>query len=198
MAALLVLAPVVSALVLRMRRCPDGQPYSAALRARPGKSLPDEGTLGAVRAGLASAAPLIRAEAIDGLVALGDTKGLRTGLCSRDSYVRTRAVKALGPHPGDTLTWRLVPLAWDSAVPVRLAVAEVLAQRTGWLATWGLRHLVSDEDAAVRYAAIAALVDLDREWVVPRLRVVRAADPVLWVRDAAATLLRRCGVTKDS
>ncbi len=158
----------------------------------------DAQTIASIRRGLTDPDRDLRRESVEALVALGDLSGLRAALGSRDSYLRVRAVKALAPLSGDSMTWRMAGLAWDSVAEVRLAVAAALAERGGWLATWVLRHLAADPHPTVRYAALVGLARVDRRWACTRLRVVADTDEQLWIREAAAALLHQCGSTDSN
>jgi HEAT repeat protein len=97
---------------------------------------------------------------------------------------------------GWRVAWFVACRARDADPSVRGAVAAALAARGGWLAAVTLRRLISDEDPLVRYAALCALATFRGAGASALLARVAARDPEPWLRDAAASVLRRRGAPR--
>ncbi len=144
-----------------------------------------------IRKELGSSDAEMRGECVEALIALGDIRGLLRASRSRDTYVRARAVRALGKVPGGRITWRLSRLRHDPEADVRCAVAQALARRRGWFVARILAQLAGDEHAVVRYTSVTRLAQIDWSRAEPLLQAIMTGDAEGWVRDAAAALLRR-------
>jgi HEAT repeat protein len=149
-------------------------------------------TLSVIRAELANREPATRAQAIEALAVLADTRGLITALGSSDAYVRRTAVKGLAEQPGVFLTWRLGRLRLDPDQNVRGAVAEALTRRTSRLALRALRRIISaDPSLQVRFLAIMGLAQMELPGVDEILRTAMTQDVEAQLRAMARALLRR-------
>ncbi len=149
-------------------------------------------TLEVIRSELVNREPGTRAQAIEALAVIGDTRGLVIALHSADAYVRRTAVKGLAGQPGVFVTWRLARLRLDPDQNVRCAVAEALARRTSRLALRALRRIVgADPSMQVRLLAVMGLAQMEVPGVDDVLRTAMTQDSEAQVRAMARALLRR-------
>lgn len=153
----------------------------------------DSKTMKHIRRRLRSTDAQVRAECVEALIALADTRGLLSATRSRDAYVRARAARALANMRGGRITWVLLRLRSDEDQQVRCVVASVLARRRGWLTARALAQLANDAHPVVRYTALDGLVRVDWKRASGLLRAAMTGDQEGWIRDAAATLLQRRG-----
>jgi HEAT repeat protein len=151
----------------------------------------DRTTIKRIRAAIQDSDPGVRAHAVDALVTLADTAGLRAALGSQDRYVRERAVRGLAACRGWHVGLWLAAAAFDADPAVRCAVAAAFAQRRGALAARILVRLAHDPSAVVRYAAVTGLVSVRPNRARSVLRYVETHDREGWLRDTATALLQR-------
>jgi len=153
----------------------------------------DSETMKHIRRRLRSPDAQVRAECVEALSALADTRGLLSATRSRDAYVRARAASGLANTKGGRITWVLLRLRADADEHVRCVVASVLARRRGWLTARARAQLANDAHPVGRYTALNGLVRIDWKRASGLLRAAMTGDQEGWIRDAAAALLRRRG-----
>jgi hypothetical protein len=149
-------------------------------------------TLVAIRAEIANADAATRAQAIEALACLADTRGLVVALRSPHPYVRRTAVRGLASVAGVVVTWRLARLAGDVDDGVRAAVAQALTGRSSRLARRTLRRMATDDPAPpVRFLALVGLEQVDAPGIDALLAAVGRADGDGDLAATARALLRR-------
>jgi len=156
-------------------------------------------TLVAIRAEITNADAATRAQAIEALACLADTRGLVVALRSPHAYVRRTAARGLAGAPGVLVTWRLARLSRDADEGVRAAVAQALTGRSSRLARRTLRRMATDDPAPpVRFLALVGLEQADAPGIDALLAAVGQADGDGDLAATARALLRRRARTRGS
>lgn len=156
------------------------------------RSTTNPATLAAIRAEIVNTDAGTRAQAIEALAILGDTRGLVAALRSPHAYVRRTAARGLTDARGVFVTWHLVRLAADPDDDVRSAVAQALTGRSSRLARRTLRRMATDDPALpVRFLALIGLERGDAPGVDALLAEVAREDGVGQLGAMARAIMRR-------
>lgn len=148
--------------------------------------------LATIRAEIADTDAGTRAQAIEALAILGDTRGLVAALRSRHAYVRRTAARGLTDARGVFIAWHLARLAADPDDDVRSTVAQALTGRSSRLAQCTLRRLATDDPALpVRFLALVGLERGDAPGVDALRAAVAREDGAGQLGAMARALVRR-------